>query len=414
MKISVIGLGYIGLPTAAIFASNGFSVNGIDLNEEIVSKVNDGKIHIVEPHLENLVKEAIKKGYLKAQKEISESDVYIIAVPTPFKENHEPDLTYVESAIKSLSKYLKKKDLVIIESTCPVGTTEKMSKLLSEIRPDLKFPEYKDEKSADISIVYCPERVLPGNIIDEFNRNDRIIGGVSKKCSIEALKLYKNLIKAECFVSDCRTAELVKLAENSFRDVNIAFANELSIISDDLKIDVRELINLANKHPRVNILSPGAGVGGHCIAVDPWFIVHSAPENSKIIKSAREINDEKPIYLLNKIKGEISDLNKKPRDLTISTFGLSFKPDIDDLRESPALEISKSLNQIGFKKHNIVEPNIDQLPKGIFKPGDKLIGFEEALNADILIFLVNHSEFKKIKMDKIKNKLIFDISGILS
>ena len=415
MKLSVIGLGYIGLPTAAILASKGLNVTGIDISEKVVKKINQGEVHIVEPDLDSLVKTTTSQGNLTAHNEVVQSEVYVVAVPTPFKKGYEPDISFVEAAILSLTDSLKKDDLIIIESTCPVGTTEKISLMLSKLRPDLSFPNFKQEEKPDVSLVYCPERVLPGNIIQELVTNDRIIGGMTKYCSDKAYDVYKTFVKGECVITDCRTAELSKLAENSFRDINIAYANELSIISDELGINVRDLIKLANKHPRVNILSPGAGVGGHCIAVDPWFIVHSSPKNSKLIKTAREINDYKPKYVIDRINNQISFLKKHTSELTISTFGLSFKPDIDDLRESPALEISLSLNKLGFKKHFIVEPNIGILPQGLFNKSSQLINLKTALKkADICVFLVNHSEFKNIDEADLKNKLILDISGVFN
>ena len=415
MKLSVIGLGYIGLPTAAILASKGLHVTGVDINEKIVGKINQGEIHIVEPDLDQLVKETTSQGYLTAQNIVGQSEVYIIAVPTPFKKNHQPDISFVEAAIQSITAYLKKDDLIIIESTCPVGTTENISSMLSKLRPDLSFPNMKQETKPDVSIVYCPERVLPGNIIQELASNDRIIGGMTEHCASKAYDVYKTFVEGECIITDCRTAELSKLAENSFRDVNIAFANELSIISDELGINVRDLIKLANKHPRVNILTPGAGVGGHCIAVDPWFIVHSSPKNSRLIKTAREINDYKPKYVVDRVIKQISKLKKPTSELVISTFGLSFKPDIDDLRESPALEISLSLNKLGFKKHYIVEPNIKMLPNKLFNKNSELVNTKTALGkADIHLFLVSHSDFETINDADLKNKLIVDIAGIFN
>ena len=415
MKVSIIGLGYIGLPTAAVMASHGMEVIGVDTNPHVVSTINEGKVHIVEPDLEILVKEMVNNGKLTATQEVSGSDVFIIAVPTPFKNDHKPDLSFVEQAVSSLAPHLKKGNLVILESTCPVGTTERVLKLLRKLRTDLTFPVFGEDGNNDISIVYCPERVLPGNVIEELVHNNRIIGGISSSCSAKALSLYKRFVKADCLVSDCRTAELSKLTENSFRDVNIAFANELSLICDDLNIDVWQLISLANQHPRVNILSPGPGVGGHCIAVDPWFIIDSSPKSSKLIKSAREVNDNKPTYLVNKIKEHINGLNKKNSELTLATFGLSFKADIDDLRESPALEISKKLNLMDFKKHHIVEPNIEHLPEGFNKLNTQLSDQNLALQeADVMIFLVNHKNFKSIRREQTINKLIFDVAGIFT
>ncbi|MGC3339089.1 UDP-N-acetyl-D-mannosamine dehydrogenase, partial [Pseudomonas aeruginosa] len=297
--ISVIGLGYIGLPTAAVFASRQKKVIGVDVNQAAVDTINRGEIHIVEPDLDMVVHAAVTEGYLRATTSPEPADAFLIAVPTPFKHEHEPDLTFIEAASKSIAPVLKKGDLVILESTSPVGATEQMARWLAEFRPDLTFPQTHGETS-DIRVAHCPERVLPGHVLRELVENDRVIGGMSEKCSEAASRLYKIFVKGECIITNARTAEMCKLTENSFRDVNIAFANELSIICDKLDINVWELIRLANRHPRVNILQPGPGVGGHCIAVDPWFIVSKTPDEAKLIRSAREVNDYKPFWVLEK------------------------------------------------------------------------------------------------------------------
>ena len=363
MIISVFGLGYIGLPTASILASHQIKVIGVDVNPEVIKTINQGKIHIIESGLESMVQSAVQKGFLKAAKKPEKADVFIIAVPTPFKVNHEPDLSFIESATRAIAKVLDKGNLVILESTSPVGTTEKMLEWIQEERPDFSYPKFgNDSFEADIALAYCPERVLPGDVLNELVQNDRIIGGVSSKCSEKAVHLYKVFVKGNCMITDCRTAELGKLVENSFRDVNIAFANELSIICDKLSIDVQELIEFANHHPRVNILQPGPGVGGHCIAVDPWFIINSAPDEAKLIHSARLVNDNKPNFVMKKVNYAVSIINKNQSEIKIACLGLAFKPNIDDLRESPALNIAHQLSLMGFNKISLVEPNINEIP----------------------------------------------------
>jgi UDP-N-acetyl-D-mannosaminuronic acid dehydrogenase len=368
--ICVIGLGYIGLPTAATFAAHGVKVTGVDVNQHAVDMINQGKVHIVEPDLDALVKVVVTKGMLAAQTVPAEADVYIVAVPTPFKDDHQPDLKYIESAANALAPYLKSGNLVILESTSPVGATEQMSAWLSDARPDLTFPQQAGEAS-DIRVAHCPERVLPGKVLQELISNDRIIGGMTQPCSIAASNLYKIFVQGGCIETNARTAEMCKLTENSFRDVNIAFANELSVICDKLDINVWELIALANRHPRVNILQPGPGVGGHCIAVDPWFIVAKTPEQARLIRTAREVNDAKPEWVIDQVKIKIAEfLQENPektiKDVTVACYGLAFKPDIDDLRESPALEITKKLAEQGL---NIlaIEPNVHELPVNLQK-----------------------------------------------
>ncbi len=407
-RVSVVGLGYIGLPTAAVIASRGVDVIGVDVSEYAVNTINQGKIHIVEPDLDMLVQSAVTTGKLKATTQPEVADVFMIAVPTPFTEGHKPDLTYIESAVKNIAKVLEKGNLIVLESTSPVGTTEKMSHWMSEVREDLSFPHQNGEQ-ADIQIAHCPERVLPGYVIQELVSNDRVIGGITSRCAERAKQLYKIFVKGDCLITDARTAEMAKLTENSFRDVNIAFANELSMISDQLNINVWELIKLANRHPRVNILNPGAGVGGHCIAVDPWFIVDSAPDRAKIIRTAREVNDSKPEFVLNKLRKVAAEF-KTPK---IACMGLAFKADIDDLRESPAVEITQQIIHDQLGEVYIVEPHIQQLPEKLRAENSKLVSLAEGLEqANIIVTLTDHSVFKQVKPSILSEKVIIDARGI--
>lgn len=413
--ISVVGLGYIGLPTAAMFASRKKKVIGVDVSEHAVNTINRGEIHIVEPELDILVKAAVNQGYLEATLAPKPADAFLIAVPTPFKacsegEIPEPDLKYIEAASRNIAQVLKKGDLVILESTSPVGATEKMAEWLAEARNDLTFPQQVGEES-DIRIAHCPERVLPGHVVRELVENDRVIGGVTNKCSEAAIELYKIFVQGECVKTNARTAEMAKLTENSCRDVQIAFANELSIICDKLDINVWELISLSNRHPRINILQPGPGVGGHCIAVDPWFIVSNTPKEAKLIHAARKVNDAKPEWVINKVKIGICEflqvnVNKKAKEVVIACYGLAFKPDIDDLRESPAFEITKSIWDNHSGEVIAVEPNV----KLNDVDGIKLRSFEYAeREADIHVLLVDHKEFKS---KKIESEFIIDTKGI--
>jgi UDP-N-acetyl-D-mannosaminuronic acid dehydrogenase len=413
MKVSVIGLGYIGLPTAAVLASNRVEVVGIDVNQHAVDTINRGEIHIVEPELDILVRAAVQTGLLKATMQAEKADAFMVAVPTPFKGDHEPDLSYIESAARAIAPVLEKGNMVILESTSPVGTTEKLMGWMRELRSDLSFPFFGIEGDYDISVAHCPERVLPGHIVRELVENDRIIGGVTKQCAERAHELYKIFVEADCLITDCRTAELSKLVENSFRDVNIAFANELSMICDKLGINVWELIKLSNRHPRVNILKPGPGVGGHCIAVDPWFIVDSAPDEAKLIRTARLVNDSKPSFVLGKVSQAIEATGKERSELTIACLGLAFKPDIDDLRESPALEIAQQVGLMGFAKLILVEPNINELPQGFAPQTTELIGLESALTtADVVVLLVDHKPFKEMDLGMLSAKQVVDTRGI--
>ena len=413
--ISVIGLGYIGLPTAAAFASRKKSVIGVDVNQHAVDTINKGQIHIVEPDLDKVVKQAVEEGHLKAYTTPQPADAYLIAVPTPFKGEHEPDLAYVEAAARSIAPVLKKGDLIILESTSPVGSTEKMAEWLAEARPDLTFPHQQGE-DADIDVAYCPERVLPGQVMIELIRNDRVVGGMNRKSSERASELYKIFLEGECVITNARTAEMCKLTENSFRDVNIAFANELSLICADQDINVWELISLANRHPRVNILQPGPGVGGHCIAVDPWFIVSQNPKQSRLIHTARLVNDGKPVWVIDQLKAAVADCltetGKRANEIKIACFGLAFKPNIDDLRESPAMNITKQVADWHSGTTFAVEPNIHELPtklKGI----TELVSTEQALkDADIVLMLVDHQQFKAIPGSKVTQKWIVDTKGV--
>lgn len=414
--ISVIGLGYIGLPTAAMFASRKKKVIGVDVNQHAVDTINRGEIHIVEPDLDMIVHAAVNEGYLKATLIPEPADAFLIAVPTPFKDSvseiPEPDLKYIESAAKAIAQVLKKGDLVILESTSPVGATEQLAAWLAEARNDLSFPQSHGD-DADVNVAHCPERVLPGQVVRELVENDRVIGGMSTICSGRAVELYKTFVKGECVITNARTAEMAKLTENSCRDVQIAFANELSIICDKLDINVWELISLANRHPRINILQPGPGVGGHCIAVDPWFIVSKTPALARIIKIAREVNDSKPEWVIDKVKIAIADFlqehpNKTAKDITIACYGLAFKPNIDDLRESPSLNIANKIVEIHKGRVIAVEPNVDMFPK-IYQ-GQELVKLEVAYKqADIHVMLVDHKEFKE---EKPNYGFIIDTKGI--
>lgn len=416
--ICIIGLGYIGLPTAAIFASRKKKVIGVDVNQKTVDIINRGEIHIVEPELDIIVRSVVKDGYMKAVTSPEPADAFLIAVPTPFKttdsEIPEPDLSYIKEAAMAIAPVLKKGDLVILESTSPVGATEQLAKWLANSRTDLSFPHLAGE-SADVSVAHCPERVLPGHVVRELVQNDRVIGGLSKKSSKDAIELYKTFVEGDCVITNARTAEMAKLTENSCRDVQIAFANELSIICDHLEINVWELIALANRHPRINILQPGPGVGGHCIAVDPWFIVSKTPEAAKLIHTARIINDSKPSWVIEKVKNTLLEfLYENPsqslQNITIACFGLAFKADIDDLRESPALKITQKLSELYEDQVIAVEPNIEKLN---VNKKIELVSIEAALEqADVLVVLVDHTAFKLIDRKKLIGKRVIDTKGI--
>jgi len=415
MKVSIIGLGYIGLPTSVLIASKGVNVLGIDINQDIVNKVNQASLHFYEPDLEKLIKSVIDSGKFNASTTPEASDVFVITVPTPITDEKKSDLSYVISAIESIAPVLEKGNLVILESTSPVGLTENCVEILAKLRPDLIFPEYFQTSGAeDVFVAYSPERVLPGKILQELVQNDRVIGGISEKSAKKAKSFYDLFVKGECFLTNSRTAELCKLTENSFRDVNIAFANELSLLAEHHAIDVWELIELANCHPRVDILKPGPGVGGHCIAVDPWFIVESAPDQAKIIKQARIVNDQKPDFILNKVLEATELLRKDNSDISVASLGLSFKPNIDDLRESPAVEIAQTINSMGFRHQYLVEPNISNLPDLLISNTSSLEGLENSIsNADIVLILVDHKEFKNIDGNTLIKKIVIDTVGLL-
>lgn len=398
MNACFMGLGYIGLPTAIIAAKHGVKIIGVDINQKVVDMTNQGKIHIVEPGLQALCEEVVKSGMLKASTTPVVSDAYFIVVPTPFKGNHEPDISYVESATKMVIPFLKAGDLYVIESTSPVGTTDKMEALIFEKRPELK---------GKIFIAYCPERVLPGNVIYELVHNDRVIGGVNPESTEKAMEFYSQFVQGTLHKTNAKTAEMCKLTENSSRDVQIAFANELSLICDKAGINVWELIALANKHPRVNILWPGCGVGGHCIAVDPYFLTADFPIESQLIAKAREINNYKSFWCAERIQNEMLKFElKNGRKPVVAMMGLAFKPNIDDLRESPAKNIvAKVMESCNNADILVVEPNVPE--HKVFK----LTGYLEAFNkADIVVYLVAHNEFKTLPRDT--NKILLDFCGI--
>jgi len=397
MTVQFIGLGYIGLPTAAVVAQHGIQVHGVDVNPKVVDTINCGKIHIIEPGLESIVKDGVEKGYLKASLTPIEADVHLIVVPTPFKGNHEPDISFVEAGTMSVLPFLKEGDTYIIESTSPVGTTDKMAEFIFRERPELKDK---------IHIAYCPERVLPGNVLHELIQNDRTIGGIDETSTQKAIEFYQLFVKGELHKTNARTAEMCKLTENSSRDVQIAFANELSFICDKADINVWELIRLANKHPRVNILQPGAGVGGHCIAVDPYFITSEYPRESRIIGIAREVNNYKAFWCAEKTRNAMLEFELKHGYKPITAMmGLAFKPDIDDLRESPAKYIAQKVMQSEQNNFLIVEPNITE--HSVFKLTNYLDAYEKA---DIVVFLVAHKEFKSLEYRE--DKVILDFAGV--
>ena len=415
MIVSVIGLGYIGLPTSVMLASRGIDVIGVDINSDVVKTINNGKVHIIEPDLNSLVHDTVTNGKFSATNKYQKADVFIITVPTPFKEDHKPDIDFVISAAEGIAPFLEKGNLIILESTCPVGTSQLIVDMLSNIRPDLVLPNRETQnKKVEVNFAYCPERVLPGEIIRELVNNDRIIGGITPDCAKKAKELYEVFVEGNCFLTDSKTAELCKLTENAFRDMNIAFANELSIICDKANIDVWELIELANKHPRVNMLKPGPGVGGHCIAVDPWFIIDSFPKESHLIRTSREVNSEKTKYVIEKIKEAVAHTNRSIDDLSIACLGLSFKPDIDDLRESPAMDIASQLVGMGFNKVHLVEPNIKETPDSFKNHHVMLSDLEVAINSvEIVVILVNHNKFNNLKLSLLSDKIVIDTVGLM-
>ncbi len=408
LKVAVIGLGYIGLPTAAVIARTGIEVLGIDVSDQVVETVNSGKVHIEEVDLDGLVSGVVARGNLRAAMLIEPADVFVIAVPTPFKDDHQPNIGYVLQAATTIAAVLKAGDVVILESTSPLGTTEKVRDLLEQLRPDLKMPGRAGE-SADIAIAYCPERVLPGRILVELIDNDRVIGGITPRCARKALAFYRRFVRGACVTTSARAAEMTKLTENAFRDVNIAFANELSLIADTMGVDVWEVIRLANRHPRVNILSPGPGVGGHCIAVDPWFLVAQAPEATPLIRTARTVNDGKCDYTIAKAEQLIEANPAVP----VACLGLAFKANIDDFRESPALKVAAALAERFGERVRIVEPYAQALPAAFDGTGARLIDLDDAIETcPVMIVLVDHELFRSVPLDERAGKAVYDTRGI--
>lgn len=406
--ICVIGLGYIGLPTAATLATRGIDVIGLDVSQQVVDTVNNGQIHIVEPDLDVLVKGAVNAGRLRATTKAEPADVFIISVPTPLKDNNAPDISYILSAVENIAPVLEKGNLIILESTSPVGTIETIILTLATLRKDLNIGNNRITPG-DLYFVHCPERVLPGKIISELIDNDRVIGGYTPECARQAAVLYSTFVRGEMYLTDDKTAEMTKLVENAYRDVNIAFANELSLICDDLDINVWSLIEFANRHPRVNILQPGPGVGGHCIAVDPWFIVFASPDRANLIATARRVNEGKPRYVIQKII-KAADRFKEP---VIACLGLSFKADIDDLRESPALAIVQDLAEQKCGEILVVEPFIKTLPASLADKFVQMTSLNEALTrADIIVLLVDHKQFRGVDRGKLQQKIVIDTRGI--
>jgi len=407
-SVCVVGLGYIGLPTAAMIARAGCKVLGLDVSQKVVDTINRGEIHIEEVDLDGLVHGVVSRGLLSASAEVAPADVFVIAVPTPFDKNHAPDISYVLAAGKTIAPVLKHGDVVILESTSPVGTTEQLRDMIAGMRPDLKVPGLTSE-IPDISIAYCPERVLPGRILEELTNNDRSIGGITPRCARKALAFYKRFVRGECVTTDARSAEMTKLVENAYRDVNIAFANELSIVSDKMGLDVWEVIRLANRHPRVNILSPGPGVGGHCIAVDPWFIVHGAPEETPLIRTARGVNDGKMHHVVAKAEA----LVEAHPDAKVACLGLAFKANIDDFRESPARFVASRLARKFGERIHIVEPYAAELPIEFTDTGAVQIDIDDALETcEIMIVLVDHDVFRVVPLAERADKLVYDTRGI--
>ncbi|UVO52853.1 UDP-N-acetyl-D-mannosamine dehydrogenase [Sphingomonas sp. SUN039] len=406
---SIYGLGYVGLPTAAVLADAGITVIGVDVNEAAVASINNGRAHIVETNLDEVLGRVVERGKLRATIVPAPADVFLIAVPTPFKGDKEPDLRFVESASRMIAAQLQPGNLVILESTSPVGTTEQISRWLAEERADLVFP-HQDGKNCSVHIAHCPERILPGRVLHEVVHNDRIVGGMTARCSELAVEFYSLAVKGACHVTNARTAELCKLSENAFRDVNIAFANELSLICDKFGIDVWELIGLTNKHPRVEILRPGAGVGGHCIAVDPWFIVDMAPGLSRLIATARRINDAKPHWVADKIREAALTCGKQ--EPTIACMGLAYKPDVDDFRESPAVEVTALAAAMGIGRVIACDPFAEVAPPELGQAQVPLVDLAAALEADVIVFLTAHTVFKSIEPAQLAGRAVIDPCGL--
>ena len=408
LKVVMMGLGYIGLPTAAVIARTGAQVLGVDVDRAVVDTVNSGKVHIEEVDLDGLVSGVVARGTLRAATLVAPADVFVIAVPTPFDEDHRPNIGYVLRAATSIAAVLKPGDTVILESTSPVGTTEQVRDLLAKLRPDLRVPGRTGE-AADIAIAYCPERVLPGRILVELIDNDRVIGGITPRCARKALAFYRRFVRGACVTTTARAAEMTKLTENAFRDVNIAFANELSLVADTMGVDVWEVIRLANRHPRVNILRPGPGVGGHCIAVDPWFLVAADPDNTPLIRTARQVNDNKTDHVIARATALI-DANP---GLPVACLGLAFKANIDDFRESPALRVAAALADRFGERIRLVEPFAAELPPALSHSGATLIDLDSAIEqCPIMIVLVEHDVFRSIPLEERADKLVLDTCGL--
>jgi len=395
-KICVMGLGYIGLPTASLLATKGCEVIGVDISATVIDTINRGEVHIREPELDVLVRSAVSSGNLRAQSEPERADVFFITVPTPIDDRGQPDLSYVEAAAKAIASHVEPGNLVILESTCPIGTTDTLvADRLRKLGVDV---------DNEVDVAHCPERVLPGSILTELVRNDRIVGGINERSTAAAATFYRQFVSGEVCETTARLAEMTKLTENTFRDVNIALANELSMICDGHGIDVWELVKLANRHPRVSVLQPGPGVGGHCIAVDPWFVVASAPEQARLIRTAREVNDAKPEWVLDKIRDK-AERFKRP---TIACFGLAFKADVDDLRQSPALQIARRLVEEDLGNVLVCEPNVDKMEEFNLASLDEAITF-----ADIVVLLVKHREFTSLSQNQLKDKIVIDTCNCL-
>lgn len=408
--VAVLGLGYIGLPTAAVLATRGIPVVGVDVNPETVAAVSRGEVPFVEPDLAVAVSGAVRMGRLTASKEVPHAEAYIVAVPTPFHDDHTADLSYVESAVQAIAPQLRGGEIVILESTSPPGTSHQVSSWLAELRPDLKMP-HEGDGVPDIHVAHCPERVLPGRIMIEMVTNDRVVGGITPACAAKAAAIYEVFCQGQIHLTDAASAEMAKLVENAYRDVNIAFANELSLICDDLKLDVWEVIAMANRHPRVNILSPGPGVGGHCIAVDPWFIVGAAPERSRLIRMAREVNDSKPGWVVDRVVATA----QRFRNPTVAALGLAFKANVDDLRESPAVDIVEELAaRLPDTRVLVAEPHVDALPQRLarFDNVELASGPTAVDAADIVVLLVDHDRFKALNRSRLSGKVVYDTRGV--
>ncbi|SEJ16479.1 UDP-N-acetyl-D-mannosaminuronic acid dehydrogenase [Sphingomonas sp. OV641] len=407
LNVVVLGLGYIGLPTAAVIARTGAKVLGIDVHQSVVDTINSGRVHIEEVDLDGLVSGVVARGHLRASTAIETADVFVIAVPTPFADDRSPDIAYVLEAATSLAPVLKTGDTVILESTSPVGTTEKVRDLLARLRPDLRAPGLGE--GADYAVAYCPERVLPGRILVELIDNDRVIGGITPRCARKALTFYRRFVRGACVTTNARAAEMTKLTENAFRDVNIAFANELSLVAETMGVDVWEVIRLANRHPRVNILQPGPGVGGHCIAVDPWFLVAADPANTPLIRTAREVNDGKTDHVIARAAAMIEGNPGVP----VACLGLAFKANIDDFRESPALKVATALAARFGNRIRIVEPYAAQLPAALATTGATLIDIDTAIErCPVMIVLVDHDVFRSVPLEERDGKQVLDTRGI--